>query len=207
LKSWVGTISLISLISLSACVTTGSNKILTTPGIYPIKSKSGKVIATLQTQELKPLDVPPKSDLANPIWWLQTGGTHSTWTAPLVNNGQVYLPGVTNQFERDLLWWLRNPAGNFVGFIVGFEGKTYKVTGTYPVSTTTWRDLNNGRTGWKWSVINGWAPFVSYWAGDNALLPLEFYVGWRPASGGFGTKFVIHHDTTVAPIAAPQVAP
>jgi len=32
----------------------------------------------------------------------------------------------------------------------------------------------------------GYLPFVSYWNGK-----VEVYCGWRPASGGFGTKFVI----------------
>jgi hypothetical protein len=156
-------------------------------GTTVITNSQGKAVAQIQTVVVKPEDVPPTYDLLNPIWWLQCGGTHSTWTAPLINNGTYYLPNVTNQLERNILWWLRNPACNFVGFVIGFEGKTYKVTGTSPVTVNTMRDL--GKTGWKWSVIDGWAPFVSY-AGQH----VEWYVGWRPNSGGFGSKFVIHAD-------------
>lgn len=171
---------------LSGCVTTG---LFTTPGIYPVMNKKGKVVAQIETAIAKPEDVPPTKDLLNPVWWLQCGGTNSSFKAPLINNGLPYLPGITNQTERDLLWWLRNPACNFVGFIIGFEGVTYKVTGTYPVLANTLRDVGDGsRHGWKWSVIDGWAPFVSYWNGKE-----EFYLGWRPLSGGFGAKFVIRH--------------
>ena len=138
----------------------------------------------IETATVVPLDTPSWTLLINPLWWLMTGGSKATWTAPLVNNGVPYLPDIQNQFLRNLLWWLRNPAGNFFGFIVGFEGQTFTVTGTSPVLATTGRDI--GQLGWRWSVINGWAPFVSYWGGT-----VEFYLGWRPASGGFGLKFVV----------------
>ncbi|MHC2249993.1 hypothetical protein [Bradyrhizobium elkanii] len=36
----------------------------------------------------------------------------------------------------------------------------------------------------------GLLPFVNYWNGS-----LEFYMGWRPASGGFGTKIVFTEST------------
>jgi hypothetical protein len=133
-----------------------------------------------------PTDSPPWWMKINPLWWLMSGGSHSTWTAPAVNNGSPYLPSIQNQFLRNLLWWLRNPAGNFVGFIIGFEGVTFTVSGPAPVMATTPRDENPPRIGWKYSFINGWAPFVAYWGGH-----VEFYLGWRPYSGGFGIKFVV----------------
>lgn len=113
------------------------------------------------------------------FWWLRTG---DTWTAPLVNNGAPYLPDTTNQFLRNFYWFCRNPAGNFVGFVIGFEGTGFTVSGPAPVLLTTLRDAVPEQTGWKWSVINGWAPFISY----NGIV--EFYVGWRAASGGLGLK-------------------
>ena len=179
-------IALALALSLGGCATMGQ---FSQPGTYLVKNKQGKIIAQIQTEVLKPQDVPPTKDLLNPVWWMQCGGTNSTWTAPLINNGAPYLPGITDQLERNVLWWLRNPACNFVGFVIGFEGKTYKVTGTAPVTANTWRDVGNGKTGWKWSRIDGWAPFVSYWGGT-----VEFYIGWRPNSGGFGTKFVIRKN-------------
>jgi len=141
----------------------------------------------IETVTVVPQDVPTWGMLLNPLWWLMCGGSKSTWTAPLINNGLPYLPNIHNQFLRNLLWFLRNPCGNFVGFIIGFEGQTYTVTGPAPVLATTWRDVPGNITGWKWSVINGWAPFVSYWNGW-----IEFYLGWRPASGGFGLKVIFH---------------
>lgn len=143
----------------------------------------------IETVTVTPQDVPPVSKLVDPLWWLKTGGTNATWTAPEINNGQPYLPTIDPRWLRNLLWWFRNPAGNLMGFILGFEGRTYTVTGPAPVLATTLRDV--GQIGWKWSIINYWAPFVSYWGGVG--IPIEFYLGWRPASGGLGFKFVIAH--------------
>jgi hypothetical protein len=143
----------------------------------------------IETVTVVPEDIPPWSKLLNPIWWLQNGGTNATWTAPLINNGTPYLPDVSNQLLRDIYWWFRNPFGNFVGFIIGFEGTTFTATGPAPVLANTWRDVPGGMKGWKWSLINKWAPFVSYWGGK-----IEFYAGWRPSSGGFGAKFVIRSN-------------
>ncbi len=43
---------------------------------------------------------------------------------------------------------------------------------------------------WVWAMLKcaGPLPFISY---NGAV---EFYMGWRPASGGFGTKIVLHND-------------
>jgi hypothetical protein len=38
--------------------------------------------------------------------------------------------------------------------------------------------------------VKGPLPFVSYYDGK-----IEAYHGWRPASGGFGSKFVIHSES------------
>lgn len=127
----------------------------------------------------------PWSKKLNPIWWLMNG---ETWTAPLENNGEPYNSQVTNQFLRDFYWWCRNPCANFVGFVIGIEDRNYTVTGPAPVMETTLRDV--GRTGWKWAVLRTglvFLPFVSY-AGSV----VEFYLGWRPYSGGFGWKLVFH---------------
>ncbi len=122
------------------------------------------------------------------LWWFRNG---DSWHAPEINNGEPYLPNVRNQFLRDFYWFCRNPIGNFMGFVIGFEGKGYWVKGPAPVLLTTWYDANPHQYGWKWSIINGWAPFISY-SGKRVL----WYNGWRPASGGFGTKFNIHSKVT-----------
>lgn len=121
----------------------------------------------------------------NPIWWLQCGGVGSTFTAPTVNNGAPYLPTIKTQWLRNLLWFFRNPCGNFVGFVIGLEDVNYSVTGSDNVLATTGRDCAPPVYGWRWAVLNKCFPFVNYYNGS-----VEFYLGWRPASGGFGLKLV-----------------
>lgn len=118
------------------------------------------------------------------LWFFRNG---DSWHAPDINNGAPYLPGITPQIMRDFLWFCRNPIGNFMGFVVGFEGSGYTVSGPAPVMLTTLYDAVPPQYGFKWSIINGWAPFVSY-SGKTFL----WYLGWRPASGGLGFKFNIH---------------
>lgn len=113
------------------------------------------------------------------LWFLRTG---DTWTAPLTNNGAQYLPEVSNQFLRNLYWFFRNPLGNLFGFVLGFTGSGYTISGPAPVLLTTLRDASPEQFGWKYSIINGWAPFVSY----NGFV--EFYLGWRPEGGALGFK-------------------
>ena len=74
-----------------------------------------------------------------------------------------------------------------MGFVIGFEGRGFTVRGPAPVMLTTLYDATPPQYGFKYSVINGWAPFVAY-SGKRIL----WYLGWRPASGGFGFKFNIH---------------
>ncbi len=117
------------------------------------------------------------------LWWLRNG---DSWHAPEINNGVEYLPGISNQLLRDFYWFCRNPVGNLMG-VLGFEFTGYTVRGPAPVLLTTLYDAVPPQYGWKWSIINGWAPFVSY-SGKRVL----WYAGWRPASGGLGLKFNIH---------------
>jgi len=131
----------------------------------------------------------PWTKRINPIWWLKCG---DTFTAPLINNGTPYLPDVKQQWLRDLYWFWRNPCGNFVGCVIGVETINYEVTGTAPVLATTGRDCVPQQTGWRWAAIKigfAYLPFVSFWNGK-----VEFYLGWRPASGGFGLKIVFPHQ-------------
>jgi hypothetical protein len=132
--------------------------------------------------------VPPTPYPKGTMWWFRNG---DSWHAPTVNAAndgpQPYRPDIKNQFVRDFLWFCRNPIGNFMGFVIGFEGSGYTVRGPAPVLLTTLYDASPRQYGWKWSVINGWAPFVSY-SGKKFL----WYLGWRPASGGFGFKFNVH---------------
>jgi hypothetical protein len=77
---------------------------------------------------------------------------------------------------------------NFVGFVIGVEDRNYSVTGSAPVLLTTGRDGHPQQFGWRWAIISTkWLrlPYVSYSGGR-----VEFYLDWRPASGGFGLKLV-----------------
>ncbi len=122
---------------------------------------------------------PPNRD--HWYWWLMSG---DDYTAPEINNGEVYLPSVQNQTLRNVLWWLRNPIGNFVGYVVGVQGKDRTVTGPKPVLAVTWADTNPPQRGWKWAITNGWLMFVSYYG------ICEFYLGWRPHDGALGFKLI-----------------
>jgi hypothetical protein len=133
---------------------------------------------------IETVDVPATPYPTGFLWFFRNG---DSWHAPAINNGAPYLLGIGNQALRDFLWFCRNPIGNFMGFVVGFEGRGYTVSGPAPVMLTTLYDATPPAYGWKWSVINGWAPFVSY-SGRRVL----WYLGWRPASGGLGFKFNIH---------------
>jgi len=127
------------------------------------------------------------------LWFFRNG---DSWHAPETNNGTPYLPNISNPWVRDFFWFCRNPVGNFMGFVIGFEGHDYVVWGPAPVLRTTGRDATPQVFGWKWCLINYWAPFVSYWGPLFPGYQLEFYFGWRPASGGFGLKFIPHKITT-----------
>ena len=137
--------------------------------------------------------VTPWTKKLNPLWWLQGP---DGWTVPAVNNGAPYLPSISATWLRRLIWFgIRNPGMNFVGFIVGVEDRNYTVTGVAPALASTGRDC--GQEGWRWSVINlkyVKLPFVSYY--KNGFI--EFYLGWRPASGGFGIKIVYGKPPGVA---------
>jgi hypothetical protein len=122
----------------------------------------------------------------NPLWWLVGP---DGWSEPEVNNGEPYLPDVQNIWLRRFYWFFcRNPLMNFVGYVIGVEDRNYTVTGSAPVLATTGRDTLPQQMGWRWAVLSTkWLrlPFVSFYNGS-----VEFYAGWRPASGGFGFKLV-----------------
>jgi hypothetical protein len=123
----------------------------------------------------------------NPLWWLVGP---DGWTVPEYNNGEPYLPDVANSWLRRFYWFFcRNPLMNFVGFVIGVEDQNYTVYGPYPVLATTGRDSDPQQFGFRWAIIETkWLrlPYVSYWNGR-----VEFYLGWRPASGGFGFKLAL----------------
>lgn len=136
--------------------------------------------------------VPADTDTINRdhwYWWLQTND-NGTWTAPTINNGEPYLPNVKQQWLRDFFWFCRNPAGHFVGAVIGVSRRGRWVTGPAPVKAVTAADLTPPGRGWRWAYTrlnpNSWLglPFVSYYG------LCEFYLGWRPHDGALGFKLV-----------------
>jgi hypothetical protein len=165
----------------------------------------------------------------NPLWWLVGP---DGWTVPTINNGEPYLPEVTNPALRIFYWFFcRNPLMNFVGFVLGVEDRNVTVHGSQDVMATTLRDANPRRTGFNWATafpedaslpalavaaafaalayfvwsgfyvaaaftalkFDGPLPYVG-WYGKIGPWMIETYLGWRPASGGFGFKLVKRDD-------------
>ncbi len=174
-------------------------------------------IETVVNTDREPVSIWKK---LNPLWWLVGP---DGWTAPTINNGAPYLPGVTNQFVRNFYWFWRNPCMNLVGFVLGVEDNNYRVVGKAPVLLTTLRDATPPQTGWGYAVLHPqsslgalavysafvalatvahwafWIPAAFAFLKFTGPLPyisyngfIEFYLGWRPASGGFGLKIVKH---------------
>lgn len=121
-------------------------------------------------------------------WWLMSG---NSWTAPEINNGAPYLPSISNQLLRNVMWWLRNPVGNLFGAVLGVSYKDRWVTGPAPVKLVTWADAPYATNNkWKWAYTRLQKsdrlglPFISYYG------ICEFYLGWRPHDGALGFKLV-----------------
>lgn len=141
--------------------------------------------------------LPDPSLKRNIAWWFQGP---DGWRVPDINNGAPYMAG-SPQWWRFVNWFVfRNPMMNFVGFVAGVEDQNYTVEGIAPVLRTTGRDCEPQQIGWRWATIRLYSgrelPFRSYygpsWGWVRALgKPVtEFYIGWRPASGGLGLKLV-----------------
>jgi hypothetical protein len=150
----------------------------------PSEPSALRQLETVTMTDRKPI---PWQTKINPAWWLVGP---DGWTVPTINNGTPYLPDVKNIWLRRFYWFgCRNPLMNFVGFVIGVEDRNYTVTGTAPVLATTGRDCTPQQQGWRWAIIKTkWLrlPFVSYYR----IGVVEFYLGWRPYSGGLGLKIV-----------------
>jgi hypothetical protein len=117
----------------------------------------------------------------NPIWWFFNDAEQNLAQAEWYNSD---LP----QWQRALLWHLRNPLQNFRAFVAGVADKNYTVRGRPPVMTIQRNDLFPPETGWQWCVLAGgdlWFPrfFVSY-SGKRVV----WYFGHQP-TGFWGAKF------------------
>jgi hypothetical protein len=120
----------------------------------------------------------------NPIWWFFNNAEQNLAHAEWYNSD---LP----QWQRAVLWNLRNPLQNFRAFVAGVADKNYTVRGRPPVMTVQRNDLVAPETGWQWCVLAGgdlWFPrfFVSY-SGKRVI----WYFGHQP-TGFWGAKFNLH---------------
>jgi hypothetical protein len=105
----------------------------------------------------------------NPIWWLLNSDD------PIEDEPQMWPD--KSLWLRHILWFLRNPAANFMCYIIGVKDYSPIAIGFEPNSN--WR--SDGRK-FKWLLIHptrGWKrimylPFASY-RGSS----IEWYVGWR----------------------------
>ena len=84
--------------------------------------------------------------------------------------------------------YLRNFMQNFRWYVIGVVDRDHSVTGLAPAACNLWSDLTPPLTGWKWAIVSGWLPYVSYSGrktdrGDGFV----FYLGWQPR-GGFGGR-------------------
>lgn len=127
---------------------------------------------TIETVHITDRTPIPWRTKINPIWWLHGP---DGWTVPSVNNGEPYLPTVTNDWLRKFYWFFaRNPLMNFVGYVIGVEDKNYSVTGSSPVLKTTGRDCVPPQLGWRWAVIR--APLSMSWLGLSAMAVLATWL-------------------------------
>lgn len=163
-------------------------------GIFLAEQVTPKYEPRYETVQMEGRVLIPWTKKINLLWWLQGS---DGWTVPELNNGAPYLPNVTNVWLRRFYWFVcRNPLMNFVGFVIGVEDRNYSVTGSYPVLRTTGRDCVPEQIGWRRASLRVnrmiRLPYVSYWGNlIGTSRSVEFYLGWRPASGGFGVKFVL----------------
>jgi len=113
------------------------------------------------------------------LWWMQNDEEPRPYPG-------MY-PG-RPEWQRMVLWYIRNPLQNFGKYVVGVYDRNYTVVGDAPVLATAWNDLPDGRTGFKttWLELKYVSlPFVSY-VGKRVM----WYAGWQ-WWGFFGLKFNI----------------
>lgn len=118
----------------------------------------------------------------NPAWWLVGD---EGWAVPAINNGQPYLPEVSNIWLRRFYWFFcRNPLMNFVGYVMGVGDRAYKAEGPPPVMATTGRDASPRVLGWRWATLVpdkvSWPAFgvSGLWAALTGILSWWFVVPW-----------------------------
>jgi hypothetical protein len=128
--------------------------------------------------------VPIKKKL-NPVWWF--GNDHEQKvTDP---DAAWYLPR-RPEWQRELMWSLRNPLQNFRAYVIGVQDRNYrvKVVRGHPDANVVQRD-DVGESGWQVAMLHFPSrvqlPWLSY-SGRR----LVFQAGWQP-SGFFGLKLTV----------------
>lgn len=104
----------------------------------------------------------------NPIWWF--GNDEAPATATFTYK------------------YLRNIAQNFRWYVIGVVDRPHSIKGPQPAMKNLWTDAPptpGHASGWKWAIVAGFLPYVSYSKGSFA-----FYLGWQPW-GGFGIRVTV----------------
>ncbi|MFT4172833.1 MAG: hypothetical protein QM639_09765 [Rhodocyclaceae bacterium] len=115
-------------------------------------------------------------------WWRKI----NLWWAIFGNEDDGYAPPgfevARPQWQRAVLWWLRNPAHNLTFYVLGVVDRDRWIEGEHGT------DVHAPGGGWLTCVTRVGRlalPFVSYQSAH-----IKAYAGWRPA-GAFGIKFNI----------------
>lgn len=89
------------------------------------------------------------------------------------------------QWQRKLLWWIRNPFPEFTHNVLGITKRKFTTDGPY--GAVTWNP-NGG--GWNWLVhtLQTDSPFDKRFFVSYRGTTYEWYLGWRP-NGAFGMAF------------------
>lgn len=120
-----------------------------------------------------------------------------SWSGKTIKEQNFHNPGTIN-FQRFVLWQLRNPLHNFTHYVVGFkEKKNVVYTQILLISTAEisfYKEISRpnvfpmrDHTGIYFGLHNR-RPFLSWRVNLIGIRWLEGYSGWRPG-GGLGLAF------------------
>lgn len=105
----------------------------------------------------------------NPLWWF--------------GNDEASAIGNTFAYK-----YVRNIAQNARFYVIGVVDRDHSVKGPAPALANLWTETDPPRTGWKWAIVAGFLPYISYCAGKTEKGDgFVFYFGWQPR-GGFGAR-------------------
>lgn len=112
----------------------------------------------------------------NPLHWIVAFFSNSRKNQYLIP-GTLHVDHTKTKATQRILYWFRNPAHDFMSYIIGFEQDP-------EFKTVKGNDKDTLIDGWifalrKWKFI--YLPYIAYQG------KIQFYFGWRP-NGNFGIK-------------------